>query len=66
LQTLLPVTRNNTALDTRFDDHLKIMNRRGSIAKQEFDLTQEFRNNLSTADAFRNRNHKRLNSINYL
>ena len=49
----------------RFDDHLKIMNKRGSIAKQEFDLTQEIRNNLSTADVFGNRNHKRLNSINF-
>ena len=52
-------------MDMRFDDPLKIMNKHSSIAKQEFDLTQDVRNSLSTADAFVNRNHKRLNSINY-
>ncbi len=52
-------------MDMRLDDPMIIMNKRNSIAKQEFELTQEVRNTLSTADALGNRNHKRLNSINY-
>ena len=62
---MLPATRNRTAMDMRLDDPMIIMNKRKSIAKQEFDLTQEVRNTLSTADALGIRNHKRLNSINY-